>query len=255
MALDLFLFFRFLEIVLVPMYFLIAKWAARPTVRGRVLLHYTMFGSAFMLVDSLATAFLHARAVDGSADIRPADDRGDAVLSITTGRWIFLASRWRSPSGAAVFPVHTCCPMRTPKRRRRSVILAGIMLKLVPTASCASASISFRGRGVLRARPDHARSDRHHHGASSPRCSALSSGGPYSSVANLGFHHPLHLRRSTRKARGWHLCRWSPRDFEPARCSSCRMIRTASHEGDSLSSRVFRNRAIMAGVFTVVMFS
>lgn len=61
LALDLFLFFVMFEIVLVPMYFLISGWGYddRRYAATKFFL-YTMFGSAFMLVGILATAFLHA---------------------------------------------------------------------------------------------------------------------------------------------------------------------------------------------------
>src|SRR5207237_8008606 len=67
LALDLFLFFIFFEIVLVPMYFLIAKWGhGRRQYAATKFFIYTMFGSAFMLVGIVATAVLHAHAVKGS---------------------------------------------------------------------------------------------------------------------------------------------------------------------------------------------
>ena len=66
MALDLFLFFVFFEIVLVPMYFLIAKWGhGRRQYAATKFFIYTMFGSALMLVGLVATAVLHAHAVEG----------------------------------------------------------------------------------------------------------------------------------------------------------------------------------------------
>ena len=51
LALDLFLFFVFFEIVLVPMYFLIGQWGyGNRTYAALKFFLYTMFGSAFMLV-------------------------------------------------------------------------------------------------------------------------------------------------------------------------------------------------------------
>ena len=54
-SLDLFLFFIFFEIVLVPMYFLIGGWGyeGRKYAATKFFL-YTMFGSAFMLVALIA---------------------------------------------------------------------------------------------------------------------------------------------------------------------------------------------------------
>jgi NADH-quinone oxidoreductase subunit M len=59
-ALDLFLFFIFFEIVLVPMYFLIGGWGYGQRIYAALKFFlFTMFGSALMLVGILALAFLH----------------------------------------------------------------------------------------------------------------------------------------------------------------------------------------------------
>ena len=51
LSLDLFLFFVFFEIVLVPMYFLIGGWGYEGRVYAATKFFlYTMVGSAFMLV-------------------------------------------------------------------------------------------------------------------------------------------------------------------------------------------------------------
>jgi NADH:ubiquinone oxidoreductase subunit 4 (subunit M) len=64
-ALDLFLFFVFFEIVLVPMYFLIGGWGYGKRVYAALKFFlFTMFGSSLMLVGIVALAFLHRDAVD-----------------------------------------------------------------------------------------------------------------------------------------------------------------------------------------------
>ena len=66
LALDLFLFFVFWEIVLVPMYFLIGGWGYERRVYAALKFFiYTMAGSALMLVGILALAFLHQHAPAG----------------------------------------------------------------------------------------------------------------------------------------------------------------------------------------------
>jgi len=58
-ALDLFLFFVFFEIVLVPMYFLIGGWGYSQRVYAALKFFlYTMFGSALMLVGIVSLAFI-----------------------------------------------------------------------------------------------------------------------------------------------------------------------------------------------------
>ena len=61
-ALDLFMFFVFFEIVLVPMYFLIAGWGhGNRQYAAMKFFLYTMLGSALMLVGMLSLVFLHAQ--------------------------------------------------------------------------------------------------------------------------------------------------------------------------------------------------
>ena len=61
-SLDLFLFFIFFEIVLVPMYFLIGGWGYADRVYAAIKFFlFTMTGSAFMLVGILSTVFLYAQ--------------------------------------------------------------------------------------------------------------------------------------------------------------------------------------------------
>ncbi len=132
MALDLFLFFVFFEIVLVPMYFLIAKWGhGRRQYAATKFFIYTMFGSALMLVGLVSTAVLHARAVEGSLTFNLVTIADTQVLSITTGRWIFLAFAVAFAIKVPLFPVHTWLPdAHTEAPTAGSVILAGIMLKM-----------------------------------------------------------------------------------------------------------------------------
>jgi NADH-quinone oxidoreductase subunit M len=64
-ALDLFLFFVFFELVLVPMYFLIGGWGYANRVYAALKFFlFTMFGSALMLVGIVSLAFLHRNAMD-----------------------------------------------------------------------------------------------------------------------------------------------------------------------------------------------
>jgi NADH-quinone oxidoreductase subunit M len=65
MALDLFLFFVFFEIVLVPMYFIIGGWGySRRVYAALKFFLFTMFGSALMLVGIVSLAFLHRDALN-----------------------------------------------------------------------------------------------------------------------------------------------------------------------------------------------
>ncbi len=132
LSLDLFLFFVFFEIVLVPMYFLIGGWGYdnRQYAALKFFL-FTMFGSAFMLVGIIATAFL---ARDNGVDRLTFDliviaERAD--FPAATGRWLFFAFAIAFAVKVPLFPVHTWLPdAHTQAPTAGSVILAGVMLKL-----------------------------------------------------------------------------------------------------------------------------
>ncbi len=131
LAMDLFLFFLFFEIVLVPMYFLISGWGYdRRQYAATKFFLYTMFGSAFMLVGTIATAYLHAKGGPVTFDLRTlAEDQG--VLALTTSRWLFLSFAVAFAVKVPLFPVHTWLPdAHTQAPTAGSVILAGVMLKL-----------------------------------------------------------------------------------------------------------------------------
>ena len=130
-ALDLFLFFIFFEIVLVPMYFLISGWGyeGRRYAAMKFFL-FTMFGSAFMLVGTVALAYLHANGGPVTFDLRDlAMNQG--ALSVNTARWLFLSFAIAFAVKVPLFPVHTWLPdAHTQAPTAGSVILAGVLLKL-----------------------------------------------------------------------------------------------------------------------------
>jgi NADH-quinone oxidoreductase subunit M len=132
LALDLFLFFIFFEIVLVPMYFLISGWgySERKYAATKFFL-YTMFGSAFMLVGIVSLAFLHAKGgAPVTFDLQTLADHQN-VLALTTSRWIFLSFAIAFAVKVPLFPLHTWLPdAHTQAPTAGSVILAGVMLKL-----------------------------------------------------------------------------------------------------------------------------
>ena len=71
-ALDLFLFYVFWEVMLVPMYLLIGVWGGARRIYAAVKFAlYTMFGSLLMLVAILYLAWLH-KAATGGLELRPA---------------------------------------------------------------------------------------------------------------------------------------------------------------------------------------
>jgi NADH-quinone oxidoreductase subunit M len=127
LALDLVLFFVFFEIVLLPMYAVIAVWggpARRHAARKFVL--YTLFGSVLLLVgvftvvSAAGTADLVRLTADGGAGI----GRSTQLLAFTL---LAVAFAVKSP----LWPLHTWLPdAHTEAPTVGSVILAGVLLKM-----------------------------------------------------------------------------------------------------------------------------
>ena len=131
LSLDLFLFFIFFEIVLVPMYFLIGGWGYDKRVYAATKFFlYTMLGSAFMLVGIITTAMI-ARHDFGyfTFDLVTIAER--ASFAASTGRWLFLSFAVAFAVKVPLFPLHTWLPdAHTQAPTGGSVILAGVLLKL-----------------------------------------------------------------------------------------------------------------------------
>ncbi len=130
-ALDLFVFFIFFEIVLVPMYFLIGGWGYenRKYAATKFFL-YTMFGSAFMLVALIATVVLGSDSL-GYITFNLVELAEGAEFASTTGRLLFFGFAIAFAVKVPIFPLHTWLPdAHTQAPTAGSVVLAGVMLKL-----------------------------------------------------------------------------------------------------------------------------
>ncbi|MEM7141818.1 MAG: NADH-quinone oxidoreductase subunit M [Actinomycetota bacterium] len=131
LALDLFAFFVFFEIVLIPMYFLIGQWGhGERAYAATKFFIYTMFGSALMLVGILSLAFLN-QAETGILTFNLIELAESQAIATTTARWIFLSFALAFAVKVPLFPVHTWLPdAHTNAPTAGSVILAAVMLKL-----------------------------------------------------------------------------------------------------------------------------
>ena len=136
-ALDLFLFYIFWEIVLVPMYLIIGIWGGANRIYATIkFVLYTLVGSLLMLVAILATAFAYQAGHDGSwvgaFDFIQLRDYAQTTgftdgLQIAAFLAFFLAFAIKVP----MFPFHTWLPdAHTEAPTAGSVILAAVMLKL-----------------------------------------------------------------------------------------------------------------------------
>ncbi|MEQ8859778.1 MAG: NADH-quinone oxidoreductase subunit M [Pseudomonadales bacterium] len=126
-ALDLFLFFVFWEVMLVPMYLLIAIWGhERRAYAAMKFFLFTQISGLLLLVAIIALVLLHQRAGgELSFDYRLLLD-GPAVLPAWLMIGFLAAFLTKLPS----VPVHSWLPdAHTQAPTAGSVILAGIMLK------------------------------------------------------------------------------------------------------------------------------
>ena len=129
-ALDLFLFYVFWEIMLIPMYFLIGVWGGPRRIYAAIkFVLFTMVGSLLMLVAILYLAYLHAQQTGQvSFDILRLYDLS---LPLATQRWLFAAFALAFAIKVPMFPLHTWLPdAHVEAPTGGSVILAGILLKL-----------------------------------------------------------------------------------------------------------------------------
>src|SRR3990167_2528800 len=125
-ALDLFLFYVFWEVVLVPMYFLIGIWGGgRREYSAFKFFVYTLAGSLAMLLGILA---LSAR--EHTFDILELAQRGHA-LPLAFQQLMFVAFFLGFAVKVPVFPFHTWLPdAHVDAPTPGSVLLAGVLLKM-----------------------------------------------------------------------------------------------------------------------------
>jgi NADH-quinone oxidoreductase subunit M len=129
-ALDLFLFYVFWEIMLVPMYFLIGVWGgARRIYAALKFVIYTMAGSLLMLVAIIYLATRHAEVTQVLTFNLL--QLYDLHLPAAEQMWLFLAFALAFAIKVPLFPFHTWLPdAHVEAPTAGSVILAAILLKL-----------------------------------------------------------------------------------------------------------------------------
>ena len=129
-AQDMVLFFVFFEVVLLPMFFMIAVWGGpnRKYASLKFFL-YTLFGSALMLVSFLSLFFLTGAESFVFSEI--ADNVVANAVSRTAQLWIFGGMFLGFGIKVPMFPFHTWLPdAHTEAPTVGSVILAAVLLKL-----------------------------------------------------------------------------------------------------------------------------
>jgi NADH-quinone oxidoreductase subunit M len=132
---DMFLFYLFWEVMLVPMYFLIAIWGGPQRLYAAIKLFlYTLSGSVLMLVAILAIYFLQFKTT-GRYDMSIASFQGMAAtiaqqshsFQILIALAFFVGFAIKVP----MFPFHTWLPdAHVEAPTAGSVVLAGVLLKM-----------------------------------------------------------------------------------------------------------------------------
>jgi NADH-quinone oxidoreductase subunit M len=130
LALDLFLFFVFWEVMLVPMYFLIGIWGHERRIYAAIkFVLYTMAGSILMLV-----AIVWLFQLTGTfnlVEIQALVQSGVVTLPHTTELLLFGAFFLAFAIKVPLFPLHTWLPdAHVEAPTAGSVILAGVLLKM-----------------------------------------------------------------------------------------------------------------------------
>ena len=130
LAMDLFLFFVFWEVSLVPMYFLIGVWGHERRIYAAVKFFlYTMAGSALMLV-AILYIFTRTQTFDYPT-IMQLMDSGRLNLTEAQQMGLFLAFFLAFAIKVPLFPFHTWLPdAHVEAPTAGSVMLAAVMLKM-----------------------------------------------------------------------------------------------------------------------------
>jgi NADH-quinone oxidoreductase subunit M len=131
-ALDLVLFFIFWELVLVPMYFLIAIWGSeRKEYSAIKFFLYTLFGSVFMLLGFLAMYFRSVDPATGGHTFDMIILQGQHFGSVGFVNLVFAGLFLGFAIKVPMWPFHTWLPdAHGDAPTVGSVLLAGILLKM-----------------------------------------------------------------------------------------------------------------------------
>ncbi len=128
-SLDMFLFYIFWEVMLIPMYFMIGIWGGKNRIYAAVKFFiYTMVGSLLMLV---ALVYLYFKGLEAGFTDFGLLQFFNLQLPLGTQVWLFLAFALAFAIKVPMFPLHTWLPdAHTEAPTAGSVILAAILLKM-----------------------------------------------------------------------------------------------------------------------------
>ena len=132
MVLDVFLFYVFWEIMLVPMYFIIGIWGGKRRLYAAIKFFlYTLAGSVLMLLAMLTLYFRHNEQFGFYSFALEDLMRVAAYMGPDMQFWLFWGFFIAFAVKVPMFPFHTWLPdAHTEAPTAGSVILAGILLKM-----------------------------------------------------------------------------------------------------------------------------
>jgi len=130
-ARDLFMFYVFWEIMLIPMYFIIGVWGGPRRIYAAIKFFlFTLAGSLLMLVAIVAIAWL-ARPNSYATPVFDMDMLSNTLFSWNVQFWAFLAFFVAFAVKVPMWPLHTWLPdAHVEAPMAGSVILAGVLLKV-----------------------------------------------------------------------------------------------------------------------------
>lgn len=130
-ALDLFLFYIFWELMLAPMYFIIGIWGGKRRVYAALkFVLYTVFGSLLMLVAIMYLVWQHYTQF-GYITFSLDPLVHHVGLSFEQEAWLFAAFALAFAIKVPIFPFHTWLPdAHVEAPTGGSVVLAGVLLKM-----------------------------------------------------------------------------------------------------------------------------
>ncbi len=130
-AMDLFLFYVFWELMLVPMYVMIGVWGGANRIKAAIKFFlFTMAGSVLMLVAILYIAYTYSQASGGHMSFDYFELQR-LILPHHIQRWVWAAFALSFFIKVPMFPVHTWLPdAHTEAPTGGSIILAAVMLKM-----------------------------------------------------------------------------------------------------------------------------
>jgi len=133
LALDLFLFYVFWELMLVPMFLIIGVWGGERRIYATIKFFiYTMVGSVLMLAAILYLVWFNYGASNGTVTFDLiALNQTAPTLTCSVQMWLFAAFALSFAIKVPMFPLHTWLPdAHVEAPTAGSVILAGVLLKM-----------------------------------------------------------------------------------------------------------------------------